>query len=58
MIVVKAEDEEEKEEKNFVNIDINGHKCVKKLGREILPYCQIIFVLIYAVIANIKWNSY
>ena len=56
--MVKTEDEEEKEEKKFVNIDVNGHKCVKKLGREILPYCQIIFVLIYAVIANIKWNSY
>ena len=43
-----------KEEK----IRLDGVKITKILGRFILPIIQIVFVLIYSIMAISKWNNY
>ena len=55
--MVKTPDKDQKE-KMKLPVNMDGNKFVQRLGREILPYCQVVFVLVYTVIAFLKWNSY
>ena len=39
-------------------LTLDGIKIAKLIGRVVLPICQMVFVIIYAVIAIAKWNDY